>query len=75
VSFIGEPCILHIIGHLMESQHSLPQRCGIKYEDHADINGTEMHQAYVDADVKAFISVAEGFGLPDDPRAGLGLGP
>ena len=39
-------------------------RCGIEYENQTDISDAAIHQAYIDADVVTFISLAEGFGLP-----------
>ncbi len=63
-SLSGISCVLKIVGRLTAEQTELLDRKGIEFESGADLTDEEMLQAYVDADMVVFASLAEGFGMP-----------
>jgi glycosyltransferase involved in cell wall biosynthesis len=57
-------CTLHIIGELSEAQRSLLVASGVDYENQVEVDDAAIRQSYEQADLIAFVSLAEGFGLP-----------
>ncbi|MBC7489459.1 MAG: glycosyltransferase [Glaciimonas sp.] len=60
----GIPCKLVLIGKLDESIQQQLNNCGTNYENRVNLSHAQIVQAYVDCDIVAFISLAEGFGVP-----------
>ncbi len=60
----GIPCRLKIIGPLTGAQRDLLDSLGIAFENGVNLTDREMRQAYLDADLVVFVSLAEGFGMP-----------
>jgi glycosyltransferase involved in cell wall biosynthesis len=60
----GIDCVLKIVGVLTEELISELQKGEIVYENAVDLDDTEMKEAYETADMVAFCSTFEGFGLP-----------
>jgi len=60
----GLRCILHVIGRLSEQQRTLLGDLGLQWEDAVDLPDAGMLGAYHQADLVAFPSLAEGFGMP-----------
>ncbi len=60
----GINCKLRIIGKLNEKQIELLKKSEIIFENSYDLNDQEMKLEYENADVIAFCSTYEGFGLP-----------
>jgi glycosyltransferase involved in cell wall biosynthesis len=60
----GLPCKLHLIGRLDNEQRRLLERSQVDYENSLNISDAEMLQAYDESDIVAFVSLAEGFGMP-----------
>jgi glycosyltransferase involved in cell wall biosynthesis len=60
----GLPCKLHVIGRLDDEQRRLLEWSQVDYENSVDISDAEMLQAYDQADLVVFVSLAEGFGMP-----------
>lgn len=60
----GLHCKLHIIGFLSNEMQRLLESSHIDYENSVNISDAEMLQAYDQADMVVFVSLAEGFGMP-----------
>lgn len=60
----GVPCVLHVIGQLNDSQRRLLAELNIHYENNAALSDSEVVRAYEQADIVAYVSLAEGFGMP-----------
>jgi glycosyltransferase involved in cell wall biosynthesis len=60
----GVNCRLRIVGKLDEGQTDILRECSISYKNDVNISDEEMKNAYEDADIVAFCSTYEGFGLP-----------
>jgi glycosyltransferase involved in cell wall biosynthesis len=63
-SLQGRRCFLQIVGRLSEQQRRALQRFEIQYANVVDIGDSELIQLYEQADIVAFTSLAEGFGMP-----------
>jgi glycosyltransferase involved in cell wall biosynthesis len=57
-------CILVIIGRKNEAYEQLLKAAGLQYEYRSGLSDEEMMQEYIKADLIAFVSVYEGFGMP-----------
>jgi glycosyltransferase involved in cell wall biosynthesis len=60
----GVACRMLIVGVLGEEQRGLLQRTGVGFEEVSDLGIDEVAACYRRADVVAFVSTKEGFGLP-----------
>lgn len=60
----GIPCTLEIIGHLKPHEHQLLLQRGIAFENRRDVSSEEMVSRFQAADIVAFVSTYEGFGMP-----------
>lgn len=60
----GVCCVLHIIGRLSAAQIKALDCAAIHYENSVGLTDDAVRQAYADADLVVFASLAEGFGLP-----------
>ncbi len=60
----GINCCLRIIGNLPEDLLSELNASGIKYENAFGLTDSEMKEEYEKADIVAYCSTSEGFGLP-----------
>lgn len=60
----GISCKLKIIGRLDDSQLAILKENNISYENKISLNDSEMISEYQNADIVAFCSTYEGFGLP-----------
>lgn len=60
----GLPCKLHVIGRLDDQQRRLLDRSQVDCQNSVNISNAEMLQAYDQADIVVFVSLAEGFGMP-----------
>ncbi len=60
----GLACKLRIIGKLNERQVGLLAKSGLWFENRYELNDQEMRSEYENADIIAFCSTYEGFGLP-----------
>lgn len=60
----GINCKLRVIGKLNEKQTQLLAKSEICFENRYEINDQEMRSEYENADIIAFCSTYEGFGLP-----------
>lgn len=57
-------CKLRILGRLNKNQKELLHKSGVEYENVFELSESEMRDEYVNADIVAFCSTFEGFGLP-----------
>jgi glycosyltransferase involved in cell wall biosynthesis len=60
----GIPCVLDIVGKLSNEQLDALQRNHIDYEVSVNISEEKLIRKYIDADIVAFVSTYEGFGMP-----------
>lgn len=60
----GIPCKLHIVGLLTDDHRQLLELSQVDYTNSVDISDEKMLDAYVQSDMVAFLSLAEGFGMP-----------
>jgi glycosyltransferase involved in cell wall biosynthesis len=60
----GLPCVLVIIGRKNEEYERLLQEAGLEYEYRSGLSDAEMMHEYIKADIIAFASIYEGFGMP-----------
>jgi glycosyltransferase involved in cell wall biosynthesis len=60
----GLSCTLHVVGPLSREQRSLLKGLNIQFENSIDLPDGAMIRAYERADVLAFVSLSEGFGMP-----------
>ena len=60
----GLSCILHIVGPLNRDQRAQLDACRIRFENEVNLSDAALVQAYQEADIVVFASLAEGFGLP-----------
>lgn len=65
-------CKLRILGRLSPGQKDLLAKHAVDYENAFDLTEAEMHDEYVNADIVAFCSTFEGFGLPIIESQALG---
>jgi len=57
-------CKLEIVGQIDEEQLTALKLNNIKYSNCVGISNEELKQKYIDADILAFVSTLEGFGMP-----------
>lgn len=57
-------CRLTIIGQINPEAKTLLQENGLEYTNRSDLNDEQLHKEYSNADIVAFCSTFEGFGLP-----------
>lgn len=60
----GIPCRLVLIGELDAAIVAALQETGVAYENHIGISEAELLEQYTRADLVAFVSLGEGFGMP-----------
>ena len=60
----GFNCNLTIIGKLTEPQKDCLEKFKINYINKYNLSLNEVYQSYLDADILAFVSLSEGFGVP-----------
>ncbi|MEI6946644.1 glycosyltransferase family 1 protein [Paraflavisolibacter sp. H34] len=60
----GMDCTLMIIGRLSRQQEEALLTCGIRYQNRCSLPLSELHREYLAADLLAFVSTVEGFGMP-----------
>jgi glycosyltransferase involved in cell wall biosynthesis len=60
----GSPWVLHVVGVLSADQRTSLEQSGISYRSSPSLTEEELVAAYRAADVVAFASTYEGFGLP-----------
>jgi glycosyltransferase involved in cell wall biosynthesis len=60
----GLDCVLHVVGRLDEALYESIRRHGIRLRSSVGLSRAEIVEAYRDADIVAFPSLFEGFGLP-----------
>lgn len=60
----GFNCHLRVIKRMSEEQHTLAKRLGIDYSNVYDLSDKEIVEEYLKADIIAFPSLYEGFGMP-----------
>jgi glycosyltransferase involved in cell wall biosynthesis len=64
VALEGIPCHLHIIGKLSTAQLDLLAKHKLDYSNAFDLDHNQIVEEYRQADIVAFVSLFEGFGLP-----------
>ena len=57
-------CVLDIVGKLSSEQQEALEQNNIEYEVSINISEEALIQKYIDADIVAFVSTYEGFGMP-----------
>lgn len=60
----GISCILDIVGRLSSDQYNALKKNNIEYVNSFNIGEDELIKKYIDADIVAFVSTHEGFGMP-----------
>jgi glycosyltransferase involved in cell wall biosynthesis len=60
----GLNCHLDIVGPVDDMLKSLLQECGIQWTGWGRLSDEELLQRYHEADIVAFVSTSEGFGMP-----------
>lgn len=60
----GLNCHLDIVGPVDEQLRSLLTECGIQWTGWGRLSDEELLQRYQEADIVAFVSTSEGFGMP-----------
>jgi glycosyltransferase involved in cell wall biosynthesis len=60
----GIPCRLRIVGNLSDEQRGLLERFQLDYENYVGLSNERMFALYCEADIVAFASTFEGFGMP-----------
>jgi glycosyltransferase involved in cell wall biosynthesis len=60
----GVNCKLSIVGVLAKQQMETLKQNNIEYNNAVNISNEELKQQYIDADLLAFVSTYEGFGMP-----------
>ena len=58
------PCILDIVGKLSDEQLEALEENNIEYKNSVNISEEALIQKYINADIVAFVSTYEGFGMP-----------
>ncbi len=58
------PCTLEVVGQLSDAQRETLKECGIRYEVSCNLSRDELVARYQAADIVAFASTYEGFGMP-----------
>lgn len=69
----GIPCTLVIVGQMHEHLIQKLDTAGIKYESKYRISQQELLNEYMKADLLAYVSLIEGFGMPIVEAQSLGL--
>jgi glycosyltransferase involved in cell wall biosynthesis len=60
----GLNCHLDIVGPVDDTLKSLLQECGVQWTGWGRLSDEELLQRYHEADIVAFVSTSEGFGMP-----------
>lgn len=60
----GIECQLIIVGRVTPELHRALESCRVRYQSHVDVSQAEMVRLYAAADIVAFVSLNEGFGMP-----------
>ncbi len=60
----GLPVHLDIVGPISAELQSLLQRCAVPYTSHGRLSDEQLVERYQQADIIAFVSTHEGFGMP-----------
>jgi len=60
----GIECELIIVGRVAPELHQALEACRVPYQSRVDVSQAEMVRIYAAADVVAFVSLSEGFGMP-----------
>lgn len=60
----GINCLFVVVGKLYDPQVELLKLHKVEYRNYVNLSITELYQQYMNADIVAFVSTSEGFGMP-----------